>query len=145
MTHVSLLTSRCPLRAATAINHVYDCPREPFDDPPTPSYNSRMSLMAKLSISIATAGMACALSASTLKAETQDIDVAKMSCKEFVTLSKERISSVTMWLDGYYTEEQDSKLIAFDDVRANAEKLVTFCTQNAKATVLTASESIFLK
>jgi hypothetical protein len=101
--------------------------------------------MAKLSISIAVAGIACAFFASAPMAETQDVDVSKMSCKEFVTLPKERISAVTMWLDGYYTEEEDSKLIAFDDVRANAEKLVTFCTQNAKATVLTASESIFLK
>jgi hypothetical protein len=50
---------------------------------------------------------------------------------------------VTTWLDGYYTEEDDPKLIEFDAISATAEKLVDFCQQNPTATLLSASESVF--
>ena len=87
--------------------------------------------------------MAWLLFVPALHAQTSIIDAGKMTCKEFVALPKERVSAVTTWLDGYYTEEDDPKLIEFDAISATAEKLIDFCQQNPNATLLSASEKVF--
>jgi hypothetical protein len=92
---------------------------------------------------LAGAAFACILFVPALHAQTSNVDVAKMTCKEFVALPQERASAVTTWLDGYYTEEDDPKLIEFDAISASAEKLINFCKQNPNATLLSASESVF--
>jgi hypothetical protein len=89
------------------------------------------------------AAIACILFVPALHAQTSTIDVAKMTCKEFDALPKDRASAVTTWLDGYYTEEDDPKLIEFDAISASTGKLISFCKQNPNATVLSASESVF--
>jgi hypothetical protein len=92
---------------------------------------------------LAGAAIACILFVPTLQAQTSNVDVGKMTCKEFAALPTERVSAVTTWLDGYYTEEDDPKLIEFDAISASTEKLISFCKQNPNATVLSASESVF--
>ena len=92
---------------------------------------------------LAGAAIACILFVSALHAQTSTIDVGKMTCKEFDALPRDRVSAVTTWLDGYYTEEDDPKLIEFDAISASTEKLISFCKQNPNATVLSASESVF--
>jgi hypothetical protein len=92
---------------------------------------------------LAGAAIACILFVPALHAQTSTIDVAKMTCKEFDALPKDRASAVTTWLDGYYTEEDDPKLIEFDAISASTGKLISFCKQNPNATVLSASESVF--
>jgi hypothetical protein len=92
---------------------------------------------------LAGAAIACILFVPTLQAQTSNVDVGKMTCKEFDALPKERVTAVTTWLDGYYTEEDDPKLIEFDAITASAEKLINFCKQNPNATLLSASESVF--
>ena len=50
-----------------------------------------------------------------------------------------------MWLDGYFTDEQDPAAVDLDKLKGSAEKLGTFCTQNPKTGLITAAEDVMGK
>ncbi|HEY7242338.1 MAG TPA: HdeA/HdeB family chaperone [Xanthobacteraceae bacterium] len=86
---------------------------------------------------------ACFASASPCRAET--INLATLKCKEFIDLSKETIATLTVWLDGYYTDEEDAAVFEPDKLKIKAEKLSAFCAQNPKIGLMTAAESVMAK
>jgi acid stress chaperone HdeB len=85
----------------------------------------------------------CLVSASPCQAQT--IDLATLKCKEFIDLSKETIATLTVWLDGYYTDEEDAAVFEPDKLKIKAEKLSAFCAQNPKIGLMTAAESVMAK
>jgi hypothetical protein len=78
-------------------------------------------------------------------ASAQSIDLATIKCRDFIVLSKETIATLTVWLDGYYTDEEDAAVFEPDKLKSNAEKLTAFCAQNPKMGVMTAAESVMAK
>ena len=64
---------------------------------------------------------------------------------QFIDLPKETIANITLWLDGYYTDEEDPAVVDFDKMKAKAEKLVAYCAQNPKMRVMTAAEDVIVK
>ncbi len=86
---------------------------------------------------------ACLASASPCRA--QAINLATLKCKEFIDLSKETIATLTVWLDGYYTDEEDAAVFEPDKLKVKAEKLSAFCAQNPKIGLMTAAESVMAK
>src|SRR5262245_27669729 len=88
-------------------------------------------------------GMILALASSGARA--QPIGLSTMKCKEFIELPKDIIVTLTIWLDGYYTDEEDAAVVEFDKLRVKADKLVSFCAQNPKTGVLMAAENVMAK
>src|SRR6266849_548247 len=78
-------------------------------------------------------------------ANWQTIDLATLKCKDFIELSKESITTLTVWLDGYYTDEEDAAVFEPDKLKVKAEKLTAFCAQNRKLGLMTAAESVMAK
>jgi HdeA/HdeB family protein len=78
-------------------------------------------------------------------ADAQQVELSKLRCREFIDLPKETIANITLWLDGYYTDEEDPAVVDFDKVKAKADRLVAFCAQNPKSRVMTAAEDAILK
>ena len=78
-------------------------------------------------------------------ANGQTIDLATLKCKDFIELSKETITTLTVWLDGYYTDEEDAAVFEPDKLKTKAEKLTAFCAQNPKMGLMTAAESVMAK
>ena len=78
-------------------------------------------------------------------ADAQVVDLSTIKCKDFVELPKDTVNAVTMWLDGYYTDEEDPAAVDFDKLRAKAEKLGAFCVQNPRMGLMTAAESVMSK
>jgi acid stress chaperone HdeB len=78
-------------------------------------------------------------------ANAQAVDLSKIKCKEFIELPKETANAITMWLDGYFTDEEDPAVVDFDKLKAEAEKLGAFCVQNPKMGLITAAESVMVK
>jgi len=78
-------------------------------------------------------------------ANGQTVDLATMKCKDFIELSKETIATLTVWLDGYYTDEEDAAVFEPDKLKVKAEKLTAFCAQNPKLGLMTAAESVMAK
>jgi hypothetical protein len=88
------------------------------------------------------------IAASLLAADAafaQQVELSKLRCREFIDLPKETIANITLWLDGYLTDEEDPAVVDFDKMKTRAEKLVTHCAQNPKTRVMTAAEDVLVK
>jgi acid stress chaperone HdeB len=75
----------------------------------------------------------------------QLVDLSTLKCKNFIELPKETVNAVTMWLDGYLTDEEDPAVVDFDKMKAKAERLSEYCGQNPEMTLTTAAENIMGK
>ena len=78
-------------------------------------------------------------------AQAQQVELSKLRCRAFIDLPKETIANITMWLDGYYTDEEDPAVVDFDKMKIKADKLVAYCAQNPKVRVMTAAEDVIVK
>jgi acid stress chaperone HdeB len=78
-------------------------------------------------------------------AHGQTIDLATIKCQDFIELPKEIIATVTVWLDGYYTDEEDAAVFEPDKLKTKAEKLATYCAQNPKLGLMMAAENVMAK
>ncbi len=65
-------------------------------------------------------------------ASAQAIDLSTLKCREFAEFPKDTVNAITMWLDGYLTDEEDPAVIDLDKMKAKAEKLAAYCVQNPK-------------
>src|SRR5436190_13467331 len=79
------------------------------------------------------------------RAQAQVLDLSALKCKDFVELPKDTVNAITLWLDGYYTDEEDPAVLDFDKLKAKAEKLNAFCVQNPRMGLMTAAESVMSK
>jgi acid stress chaperone HdeB len=73
------------------------------------------------------------------------IDLSKIRCKEFIEFPKETMSYLTMWIDGYLTDEEDPRVVDLEKMKAKTEKLGLYCAQNPRMNVLTAAEDVMAK
>src|SRR5262245_22864361 len=78
-------------------------------------------------------------------ANAQVIDLSKITCKDFIELPKETIGYLTMWIDGYLTDEEDPHVVDLEKMKTKAEKLGLYCAQNPRVNVLTAAEDLMAK
>ena len=85
------------------------------------------------------------LALACLGANAQPIQLSTMKCKEFIDLPKETIVTLTIWLDGYYTDEEDAAVVEFEKLRMKADRLVSFCAQNPKTGLMMAAENVMAK
>ena len=99
-----------------------------------------MMKLVKLAGAVIVAGLL-----ATGAADAQQVELSKLRCREFIDLPKETIANITLWLDGYYTDEEDPAVVDFDKVKAKADRLVAFCAQNPKSRVMTAAEDVIVK
>jgi acid stress chaperone HdeB len=78
-------------------------------------------------------------------AKAQVIDLSRIKCKEFIGFPKETMSYLTMWIDGYLTDEEDPRVVDLEKMKTKAEKLGLYCAQNPRMSVLTAAEDVMAK
>lgn len=81
------------------------------------------------------------LTGSTV-ASAQVVDLSTIKCKEFFEGSQDRISYVVMWLDGYYTGEDDPPVVDFDRMKKRVESLAVYCAKNPGHGLITAAEEV---
>jgi acid stress chaperone HdeB len=78
-------------------------------------------------------------------AHAQVVDLAATKCKEFLELKQDRVGFILMWLDGYYTADEDPVVVDFDQAKTKVEKLGAYCAQHPTLNVITAAESVLGK
>jgi acid stress chaperone HdeB len=78
-------------------------------------------------------------------AAPQVVDLSTIRCKEFLDSSKETIAYIMMWLDGYFTGEDDPAVVDFDRMKQKGEKLGEYCAKNPTHGLLTAAEEVMGK
>jgi acid stress chaperone HdeB len=80
---------------------------------------------------------------SIARAEAQvTIDVAKITCEQFILYQVVNSDYIAVWLDGYYSGKRDNTLVDTQAFKANANKVRDYCRMNFKATVMQAAETV---
>src|SRR5258707_1544562 len=62
----------------------------------------------------------------------QLVDLSTLECKQFIELPKETVIAVTMWLDGYLTDEEEPAVVDFDKMKVKAQRLPAHCGPNPR-------------
>ena len=78
-------------------------------------------------------------------AAAQTLNLSALKCKQFIAMPKETNIAITIWLDGYYTDQEETTVVDFDKLRAKTEKLAAFCAQNPRTGLMTAAEDVLEK
>jgi acid stress chaperone HdeB len=78
-------------------------------------------------------------------ASAQVVDLSTIKCKEFLDSGKETIGYLMMWLDGYFTNEDDPAVVDFDKMKAKGARLGEYCAKNPTHGLLTAAEEVMEK
>ena len=71
------------------------------------------------------------------------IDVAKITCRQFLTGRMLPTKSMALWFGGYYNGKRGATIIDVNAVKANAKKLEDYCGLHQDETVMNAIEKLF--
>ena len=88
---------------------------------------------------------AAALSLSSMPAHAAKLDLATMSCKQFLDSGDDTIKMVLTWMDGWYKGDSDEAIIDTDVFVENAKKFGTYCGKNPSMSIVSAAEAILGK
>ena len=73
------------------------------------------------------------------------IDVAKITCDQYVGYKVTNPQNIAIWLSGYYGGKRDSTLVDTQALTANAKKVRDYCIRNPQTPVMRAVETLFEK
>jgi hypothetical protein len=79
------------------------------------------------------------------RAHAQALDLSALKCRDFVELPKDTANAITLWLEGYLTDEADPTVVDLDQLKAKGERLAMLCAQNPDMSVLAAGEDVMGK
>jgi acid stress chaperone HdeB len=71
------------------------------------------------------------------------VDMAKITCAQFLVDEIAPSEYVAMWLSGYYNGKRNNTIIESDTMIKNAKKVSEYCYQNREATVTDAVKKVF--
>ena len=105
----------------------------------------------RTAVPILTAAMLAAVMAAVLAAvlawsapaKANQIDLSTWTCKQFQSASKDEITLILAWLDGYYRAEDDPPVVDTDQLGANAKKLGAYCAAHPDTKLITAADTLF--
>ena len=90
---------------------------------------------------VATAAL---LMASPVAAEDSKVDLSKLTCKQFTAYNNDNRGLVMMWLQGYYTED-DQATIDFQKMAGDLAQVLIYCGNNPDADIVIATDGIMGK
>ena len=74
-------------------------------------------------------------------APAQEIDIAKLSCKQFLIGDIIRRDHLALWLSGYYNGTRNDTVVETSTVQKIADKVAAYCRSNLEATLMDAVRS----
>ncbi len=72
------------------------------------------------------------------------IDVAKITCDQLTLYKITDPENIALWLSGYYQASRNSTLVDVQQLKADTEKIKTFCTLNPDLTVMQAIDRVLV-
>ncbi|MBI5128065.1 MAG: hypothetical protein HZA66_01365 [Rhodopseudomonas palustris] len=88
---------------------------------------------------------AAGLLSAPVGARAETLDLATMSCKQFIDSGPDSINMVLIWLDGWYKGDSDDAIIDTEVFVGNAKKFGAYCGANPSVSIVTAAEKILGK
>jgi acid stress chaperone HdeB len=80
-----------------------------------------------------------ALAASPAHAQSS-VDVAKISCRQFISDDIALSKSIAVWLSGYYSGLQHNSVVDMGRMEQNIDKVQDFCRLNMDVMVMDAAK-----
>lgn len=80
-------------------------------------------------------------SGSAVRAQVT-IDVAKITCDQFVLFKVASPDTIATWLHGYYSGKQGNTVVEVERLKANVKKVRDYCLQNPDVTLMEAVEEV---
>jgi acid stress chaperone HdeB len=111
--------------------------RKPFFYGVTP-----MEISMKTTLSLL---FAAALSLSSMPAHATKLDLATMSCKQFLESGDDTIKMVLTWMDGWYKGDEENAIIDTDVFVENAKQFGSYCGKNPNVSIVTAADEVLGK
>ena len=72
------------------------------------------------------------------------VDVAKITCGQFLAYTIADPKDIALWLNGYYTGKRDGgTLLDTQALKGNYEKLRSYCLINQNTPIVQAAETLF--
>jgi hypothetical protein len=87
------------------------------------------------------AGLAFAVLGGPLAQAQTSIDLAKITCEQYILHQVTDPRNIVIWLSGYYAKRGDT-VIRVQQFEDNAKKVTDFCRANLKVTVMEAFEKV---
>jgi acid stress chaperone HdeB len=101
-----------------------------------------MEILMKTTLSLL---FAATLSLSSMPAHATKLDLATMSCKQFLESGYDTIKMVLTWMDGWYKGDEENAIIDTDVFVENAKKFGTYCGKNPSISIVNAAEAVLGK
>jgi len=86
-------------------------------------------------------GITSALLAVSVAQAQTTIDLAKITCEQFVLMRVASPDYIAVWLSGYYNGKRDNTTIDVQKLKDNAQKVKSYCLYN-KGTLMEAVEKV---
>ena len=87
--------------------------------------------------------LAAILGTSTAIEAQQTIDVAKITCDQFVMGKITDSRTVLIWLSGFYNGTRNNTLLDVSTLQKNSQDLTDYCFSHRKAILMNAVKSLF--
>jgi len=81
----------------------------------------------------------------TVPTHAQTVNLAKTSCKDFLTSGKEGISIVWAFLYGYYADQDADPVVDFNKLIAKGQALAESCAKTPDKDIISVAEDIYEK
>ena len=76
---------------------------------------------------------------SAAQAQTT-VDVAKITCDQFIRLSVASPDTIAIWLSGYYHGTQHKTMVDVQQLKDQPQNMTTYCLYNGKGGTVTVME-----
>jgi len=87
-------------------------------------------------------GLACAAMASVSARAQVTLDVAKITCHQFMTYKIAAPKLIAVWLSGYYHGKRGDTTLDIQELDAKAKAMHDYCAKNPDALMMQAVESV---
>ena len=87
--------------------------------------------------------LALALSTLTPARAQVSVDIAKITCEQFLLFQVADPQHIAIWIHGFYSGKRDNTVIDVQVLKASADKVRDYCRANMGKPVFQAVETIF--
>lgn len=88
------------------------------------------------------AALAAAAVLAAMPSHAQDIDMAGIKCKEFISASKEEIGNILAWLEGFYTKADAPPVLSTAKMVKDAKALSQYCNAHGDDGLIKAADAV---
>src|SRR6202044_2479684 len=92
-----------------------------------------------MKLRLASAVVAALVAAPAL---AEDLDFSKISCKDFISAPKDQAGTILVWLEGFYTKENDPPIMYEAKTMKDAKGLSDYCNLHNDDDIIKAAEAV---